>query len=238
MSQWLFGNFTPPETEVAECKAYSPCAVDDPGIPTMRVSQNPLTPKRTRRQIGSREWQRRNHSTTSGDFWLSRFDHLWSPVRPVSRFDQTECGGMPYHGGNSLFMRHDEYPAAILLVDDDDFVRKLVKECLERAGYTVFAACDGNTGLDFFKQKQKEIALLLTDIVMPNMNGVDLADRILELDRTLPVVFMSGTVVADRGNGCITKPFRGSEVVAKVGTALRSRPLGRPIPKTDGTLAS
>src|SRR5689334_6615591 len=53
LSQWLVGSFTLAETEVAECKAFSPCADDDPGIPMCRVSQNPLTPKRTRKQIGA-----------------------------------------------------------------------------------------------------------------------------------------------------------------------------------------
>jgi DNA-binding response OmpR family regulator len=135
-------------------------------------------------------------------------------------------------------MRLDENPGAILLVDDDDSILRLVKECLERAGYRVFTACDGDMGLHFFKQKQKEIALLLTDVVMPNMNGLDLADRVLELDATLPVVFMSGTVTADRGSGCVPKPFRGSDLVAKVKTVLRARHAVRSVRKTDHTLLS
>jgi len=88
-------------------------------------------------------------------------------------------------------MRPDENPGAILVVDDDAAIRKLVQECLERAGYTVFAAGDGDVGFTFFQQKRKEIALVLTDVEMPKMNGLDLADRILELDQSLPVVFMS-----------------------------------------------
>jgi|SRR5579871_474936 len=135
-------------------------------------------------------------------------------------------------------MPPDQYPGAILLVDDDHSIRKLVKECLEGAGYTVFAAGDGVVGLAFFKQRQEEIALLLTDVDMPGMNGLDLADRILELDGTLPVVFMSGAVTADRGNGCIPKPFREPELVAKVGTVMGTRRLARRTPKTDHTLPS
>ena len=90
-------------------------------------------------------------------------------------------------------MRPDDHPGAILVVDDDDFVRMLVKAFLERAGYTVLSATDGASGLDFFQQNRTAIALLLTDVAMPNMNGLDLADRVLELDRKLPVLFMSGT---------------------------------------------
>ncbi|MGO9257147.1 MAG: response regulator transcription factor [Bryobacteraceae bacterium] len=121
-------------------------------------------------------------------------------------------------------MRPDDHPGAILVVDDDDFVRMLVKAFLERAGYTVLSATDGASGLDFFHQNRPAIALLLTDVAMPNMNGLDLADRVLEIDRKLPVLFMSGTAGdADRGWGCVKKPFLGSELLAKVGAALRHR---------------
>ncbi len=135
-------------------------------------------------------------------------------------------------------MRPNEHTPAILLVEDDAAVRKLVKACLERAGYRVFAASDGIVGLDFFRQRRKEIALLLTDVEMPNMNGLDLADCILELDGTLPVVFMSGAVNADRGNGCVAKPFQESELVAKVATVLRLRSMVEPAPATDRNLLS
>src|SRR5690242_20735298 len=129
----------------------------------------------------------------------------------------------------SPYMCPDEHRGAILLVDDDDSIRKLVNACLVTAGYTVFAASDGDIGLALFNQKHEEIALLLTDVVMPNMNGVDLADRILELDGMLPVIFMSGSACPDRGNGCLSKPFRTSELVAKVGTVLAALPSVRPL---------
>jgi FixJ family two-component response regulator len=54
------------------------------------------------------------------------------------------------------------------------------------------------------------------------MNGLDLADRVLEIDRDLPVIFMSGTAAdVDRGYGCVAKPFQGSELIAIIGTALQ-----------------
>jgi CheY-like chemotaxis protein len=121
-------------------------------------------------------------------------------------------------------MLPNDRPGAILVVDDDDFVRKLVKAFLERAGYTVISATDGAAGLDFFRQNRPAIALLLTDVAMPNMNGLDLADRVLELDGKLPVLFMSGTAGgADRGWGCVQKPFMGAELLDKVGAALQQR---------------
>jgi CheY-like chemotaxis protein len=119
-------------------------------------------------------------------------------------------------------MRSDNHPGAILVVDDDDCVRRVVKAFLEAAGYTVISATDGVAGLAFYQQNRPEIALLLTDVAMPNMNGLDLADRVLEIDGKLPVLFMSGTAgCADRGYGCMEKPFLGSELIARVGAALQ-----------------
>jgi DNA-binding response OmpR family regulator len=121
-------------------------------------------------------------------------------------------------------MEADEQPGTILVVDDDASIRGVVKAFLEAAGYTVVIARDGELGLDCFKQNRATIALLLTDIVMPNMNGLDLADRVLELDGKLPVLFMSGTAGnADRGYGCVKKPFRGSELLARVVAVLQER---------------
>src|SRR5690242_8536508 len=113
-------------------------------------------------------------------------------------------------------MHRGEQSRAILLVDDDDSVLKLVQEYLERAGYSVITAKDGALGLALFEQNRGKIALLLTDVTMPNMDGLELADRVLEVDGMLPVLFMSAVAHADRGNGCIAKPFRGSELLAKV----------------------
>jgi len=122
-------------------------------------------------------------------------------------------------------MHAGEHSSAILLVDDDESIRKLVREYLERAGYSVITASDGALGLALFEQNRGKIALLLTDVAMPNMDGVDLADRVLELERTLPILFMSAAANADRGNGCIAKPFRGSELLARVTAALHCGPL-------------
>src|ERR1700728_1697853 len=98
---------------------------------------------------------------------------------------------------------------AILVVDDNIWIRQMVKVFLEAAGYAVVLAANGEIGLSFFKEKKREIALLLTDVERPQMNGLDLADQVLEIDRKLPVIFMSGTAAnADRGYGCVVKPFR------------------------------
>jgi CheY-like chemotaxis protein len=120
----------------------------------------------------------------------------------------------------------------ILVVDDNLAIRALTKALLERAGYVVATAADGEGGLNFFRQHRSRIVLLLTDVSMPNMNGFDLADRVLELEPDLPVLFMSGSAWnASRGLGCVPKPFTAVELVSKVSKGLDAR-RKRPEPKS------
>jgi DNA-binding response OmpR family regulator len=98
---------------------------------------------------------------------------------------------------------------------------------LEHAGYTVLVAADGVEGVSVFKQYQPDIALLLTDVMMPNMNGLDLADCVLEIDAQMPVLFISGNAQqADRGWGCVAKPFTPVALVNRVRQALNTPPQG------------
>jgi|SRR5580692_2885517 DNA-binding response OmpR family regulator len=111
----------------------------------------------------------------------------------------------------------------ILVVDDDLEIRAVVKVFLEQAGYAVATATDGEDGLNVFRSGRSRIALLLTDVRMPNMNGFDLADRVLELDSELPVLFMSGDAWnASRGLGCVAKPFTAVELVSRVHEGLEA----------------
>jgi two-component system cell cycle sensor histidine kinase/response regulator CckA len=120
-------------------------------------------------------------------------------------------------------MEIDQEREAILVVDDDLEVRAVVKVFLEQAGYAVATATDGEDGLNVFRSGRSRFALLLTDVRMPNMNGFDLADRVLELDSELPVLFMSGDAWnASRGLGCVAKPFTAVELVDRVHQGLEA----------------
>lgn len=114
--------------------------------------------------------------------------------------------------------------ATILVVDDDSAIRTLMRVVLERAGYSVLVAADGEEGLHIFRQHQDNIALLLTDVGMPRMNGFDLADHVLEPGSQIPVVFTSGTMPdADCGFGCIPKPFKPDALIGKVHEVLEEQ---------------
>jgi CheY-like chemotaxis protein len=121
-------------------------------------------------------------------------------------------------------MKLETQDETILVVDDNLDIRGLAQAFLENAGYAVVTAADGQEGLRCYKTHRSNVALLLTDVRMPKMNGFELADRVLQLDSQLPVLFMSGDAWrADRGFGYITKPFNRVELVARVHHALDAK---------------
>ncbi|MFC7535626.1 PAS domain S-box protein [Actinoplanes sp. GCM10030250] len=80
----------------------------------------------------------------------------------------------------------------ILLVDDENGVRESTARMLTRHGYRVLSAPDGPNALDLALRHRDEIGLLLTDVLMPQMHGGELAERIAELIPGIQVIFMSG----------------------------------------------
>lgn len=80
----------------------------------------------------------------------------------------------------------------ILLVDDDIIVRDIAREMLTMQGYDVVEAPNGHEALQRMASANSPIHLLLTDIMMPGMNGRELAEQLLAKQPTLGVVFMSG----------------------------------------------
>ena len=121
-------------------------------------------------------------------------------------------------------MNLDANRDTILVVDDNLDIRAFAQAFLENGGYAVVTAADGQEGLLCYEIHQQSVVLLLTDVSMPQMDGLELADRILQLDSHLPVLFMSGDAwSADRGFGCIVKPFNAVELVARVNQILNAK---------------
>ena len=113
---------------------------------------------------------------------------------------------------------------AILVVDDEPAICSLVKTLLELEGYAVLIAGDAETATHIYEEHSAEVALLLTDVKMPGMNGLELADRILRKKPQLRVLFMSGSDAASRGFGCLAKPFTRAQLISRVNQALSGRP--------------
>jgi len=80
----------------------------------------------------------------------------------------------------------------VLLVEDDDVVRDIARAMLEQNGYQVIVASSGERALEMIENRSGTIDLLLTDVIMPGMNGKELYARLLESHRETAVLFMSG----------------------------------------------
>jgi CheY-like chemotaxis protein len=111
----------------------------------------------------------------------------------------------------------------ILLVEDEAAVRGLVRETLRQFGYTVLEAGDGYKALKLAEEHKAGIRLLLTDVIMPLMNGHELAVRLKQIIPGTKVVYMSGytdDVLAFHGItpeiDFIQKPFSNAELAAKL----------------------
>jgi PAS domain S-box-containing protein len=118
----------------------------------------------------------------------------------------------------------------ILLVEDEPSILQMTKMMLERRGYTVLATSTPGEAIRIAREHPAEIHMLITDVVMPEMNGRDLARNLLSLYPSMKRLFMSGYTadviahhgVLDKGVNFIQKPFSGKDLAAKVREALAS----------------
>src|SRR5258708_11704890 len=101
--------------------------------------------------------------------------------------------------------------AAVLVVDDDEGVRKLVVMVLEQHGYDVLWASNGLEGLMVYSSYRANLDLVVTDIDMPQMNGIELANRIHARDPSKKILLMTGGACDNQNeseNGpMLSKPF-------------------------------
>jgi DNA-binding NtrC family response regulator len=125
--------------------------------------------------------------------------------------------------------RQQEATGAILLVEDEDQVRNLTRAMLQRQGYRVFDFGSGAAALEFLRAESEQIDLLISDIVMPQLGGFDLAREVQTLRPGIRLLLMSGytetSVLAQGlispGTIFIHKPFTAAALREKVGEALQ-----------------
>ncbi|MEO1040255.1 MAG: response regulator [Pseudomonadota bacterium] len=114
--------------------------------------------------------------------------------------------------------------ARILLAEDDDSMRDFLSKALKRAGHDVSAVADGDEGIDALGGTPGAYELLLTDIVMPGVDGIELARRAAEIDPSLKIMFITGfaAVALNAGGGAptgakvLSKPFHLRDLVDEV----------------------
>ena len=110
----------------------------------------------------------------------------------------------------------------ILLAEDDESMRGFLERALGKAGYTVISC--GNGAEAFDRLKQEPFSLLLTDIVMPRMDGIELARRAAELDPELKIMFITGFAAVTLNSETpppkdarvLSKPFHLKDLVREV----------------------
>jgi PAS domain S-box-containing protein len=120
----------------------------------------------------------------------------------------------------------------ILLVEDEANLRYLARQFLEKQGYRVIEAADGAVAMQIAVAHERVIHLLLTDVIMPGMNGRELAQRISEIRPNIKILYMSGYTenvighngTLDEGVHLLQKPFTLHELSRRVREVLDARP--------------
>jgi len=118
----------------------------------------------------------------------------------------------------------------ILIVDDSESIRSLLKYNLETGGYETVVAKDGLEALKII-EKNDDLNLLLTDLHMPNMNGLELIEKVRQYERFkfLPILFLTTETNIDMkqraknagATGWIVKPFQSEKLIKTIRKVLR-----------------
>ncbi len=122
--------------------------------------------------------------------------------------------------------------ARILVVDDEEMIRNLARELLVELGYRVDLAEDGAAAVEQFRDHHPTIALVLLDMIMPNMDGAETYRTLKDIDPSVRVVLLSGYSVTEKAgkildqgaSGYVQKPFDAAELSKAVAEALAEDP--------------
>ena len=130
----------------------------------------------------------------------------------------------------------------ILLVEDEPPIRRLLRRVLEDQGYRVVAACNGHQALSLATDHPGPIDLLVTDVVMPQMDGFALAEQLVESHPETRVLFVSGQAdqsvavrggLREAGHAFLLKPFTQDHLLQAIRERLDTEPGdGRPAPSS------
>jgi len=116
----------------------------------------------------------------------------------------------------------------VLIAEDERALRRLSATVLKQAGYQTLEASDGQQALDLYTVHARSIVMVVTDVVMPHMGGIELADRLRKMNASLPILFVTGYVeqtdaLQDSAVGApvLLKPFSPEALLRAVSSALQ-----------------
>lgn len=111
----------------------------------------------------------------------------------------------------------------IMVIDDEDIIRNMVHDYLTSQGYEVLLASDGSKALEKFQQAGGEVDLVLLDMILPEISGLEVFKRFRQINPQIKAILTSGyssdTPENDSGETCFTflqKPFRITELLEKI----------------------
>ena len=166
--------------------------------------------------------QSRGHISLYSESGIGTTFKLYFPVTSATHAGTSEPEQVGLVGGDET----------ILLVDDNEMVRSLVTMALESYGYSVLVASGGTQALAIAKDHADVIDLVLTDVVMPGLNGRELADRLLADQPNLKVLFTSGypadTIIRhgieEARTAFLEKPYLPGELARKIRQVIEQPP--------------
>jgi CheY-like chemotaxis protein len=118
----------------------------------------------------------------------------------------------------------------VLVVDDEPGVRQFAARVLREEGFGVHEACDGAEALELIRGGAAQLDIVVSDVVMPRLNGVQLLETLMTSRPELPFILMSGYATAELGErgimlpcGVLSKPFPPELLVSEVRRCLRNQ---------------
>jgi two-component system, cell cycle sensor histidine kinase and response regulator CckA len=147
--------------------------------------------------------------------------HIFLPITSSTKpVPQVKEEFIKINGGNET----------ILVAEDESTLREYLRVILEEKGYSVLLACDGSEGMELFSKHQEQIALVISDLGMPKLDGLNLLRKIKEVEPKARVIMTSGLVDPDRkieilhagAKDFLAKPYSGREILLRVREILDS----------------
>ena len=150
-----------------------------------------------------------------------------APTAPAERAAPAEAAAEPSVPATARV----QAKGRILVIDDEGAIREMARDILENAGYGVVIAVDGVDALEVYRREWGRVDLVLLDMVMPRMGGLETYRRLLGMDRTVRVLLCSGFAENDKTQkaikegalGLLPKPFTTSELLSRIDKVLARR---------------
>jgi len=118
----------------------------------------------------------------------------------------------------------------VLVADNDPLILSMIEQTLTPLGYDLLLASNGEEALTLMEKAESQVDLILTDVIMPGINGIDLAKQMISRNPEIRVMFMSGYLcpsiahhgIPDSEKAFVQKPFLPNTLIKKIRSVLKS----------------